>query len=315
MSKPKAKILIVEDSHTDLDILVNLLRDYDVMVALDGQTALELLARECPDVILLDIVIPGIDGFELCERIKSQKDLCEAPILFITGKTDEPSIIRAFDIGGSDYVTKPFRSKELLARVRMHVEYSRAMNKLRTMAVTDALTGLPNRHAFFTGGIALLDKVRALDTPLTAMMMDIDHFKKINDRCGHATGDDVLRKVSQTIRGYITERDLCARMGGEEFALLTPGLEPLVAFELADQIRIRLPALEIDSPQGLVRATVSIGVSSLDPETESLDQLLAQADNQLYKAKRSGRNRVCAATGNSKFEHTKNHPTVLRSDG
>jgi diguanylate cyclase (GGDEF)-like protein len=295
MPEPKAKILVVEDNPTNLNILIGLLKDYDVMVALDGASALELLERETPDVILLDIVMPGMDGFEVCNRIKGRAEWRDIPILFITAKTDEPSIIHAFDVGGSDYVTKPFRSKELLARVRIQVEYRQAMNRLRTMAVTDALTGLPNRRAFFNDGMRLFNEARARAMPLSAMMLDIDHFKRVNDRFGHACGDEVLRQVARGIRSQISGRDLCARVGGEEIALLVPDLTLESAVRLANRLRGHLESLVIATPRGLVTVTASIGVAALCAQAESLDALLALADNWLYEAKRAGRNCVRAA--------------------
>ena len=294
MLDPRPKVLVVEDSRTNVGILVGLLQDYDVMVALDGETALELLARETPDVILLDIVMPGMDGFEVCRRIKERDDLSAIPILFITGRTDEASIIQAFDIGGSDYVTKPFRSKELLARVRIQVEYRRAMDQLRTMAVTDGLTGLANRRAFFADGLRLLNEARARALPLAAMMLDIDHFKRVNDQYGHARGDEVLRRVADALRDHTDGRDLCARVGGEEFALLLAVADDSQATARAERLRRHLAGVVFDTPRGPLSVTVSIGVSALTVDCDSLDALLAQADDRLYTAKRGGRNRVCA---------------------
>ena len=291
----RAKVLVVEDSQTNLDILMRLLGDYDVMAALDGPTALEILERELPDVILLDIVMPGMDGYEVCKRIKQRPDWQGIPILFITGKTDEPSIVHAFDVGGSDYVAKPFRSKELLARVRIQVEYRRAMDTLRTMAVTDALTGLPNRRAFFADGLPLFNEARALGHPLAAMMLDIDHFKRINDRYGHACGDEVLRRVGGVLRDLVSARELCARVGGEEFALLVPEPETGLALALAERLRNRIESLVVETLGGEpIATTASIGLAWIGPETQTLDDLMAQADDQLYRAKRAGRNQVCS---------------------
>jgi len=296
MSDPRAKVLVVEDSQTNVGILVGLLQDYDVLVALEGHAALALLERETPDVILLDIVMPGLDGFEVCRRIKAREDWNAIPILFITARTDEASIIEAFDAGGSDYVTKPFRSMELLARVRIQVEYRRAMDQLRTMAVTDALTGLLNRRAFFADGIRLFNEARARALPLAAMMVDIDHFKHVNDRYGHAYGDEVLKRVADGLRDHLSPRDLCARVGGEEFALLLPVADTALAVGLANRLREHLQTLAIDTPSGPLSVTVSIGVAPTSAALETLDELLAQADGHLYAAKRNGRNRVCAAT-------------------
>lgn len=297
MSNAPPKILVVEDSETNVAILVGLLRDYDVMVALDGESALELLEQELPDVILLDIVMPGMDGFDVCSRIKAKAGWNTIPILFITAQTDEPSIIRAFDVGGSDYVTKPFRSKELLARVRIQVEYRRAMDRLRTMAVTDSLTGLPNRRAFFSDGMRLFNEARARAIPLTALMMDIDHFKQINDRYGHASGDEVLKHVSHALNTQTRASDLCARVGGEEFALLAPESDKRQGMGLAERLRRHMENLTVNTPKGPINLTLSIGVAALNDETESLDALLAGADEHLYEAKRSGRNRVCGEIG------------------
>ncbi len=243
-----------------------------------------MLERETPDVILLDIVMPGMGGFEVCRHInKERDDLSVIPILFITSRTDEASIIRAFDIGGSAYVTKLFRSKELLARVRIQVEYRRAMQQLRTMAVTDSLTGLANRRAFFTGGLRQLNEARARALPLAAMMLDIDHFKHVNDQYGHARGDEVLRRVADTLRDETDRHDLCARVGGEEFALLVALPDDTQTAARAERLRRHL-ALSF---------TVSIGVSALTADCHSLEALLTQADDRLYAAKRGGRNRVC----------------------
>ena len=299
MADAKPKVLVVEDSETNIAILVGLLRDYDVMVALNGPSALELLENEQPDVILLDIVMPEMDGFEVCERIKQRPDWRAIPILFITGQTDEASIIRAFDIGGSDYVTKPFRSKELLARVRIQVEYRQAMDQLRSMAVTDALTGLPNRRAFFNDGMRLFNEARARGLPMAALMLDIDHFKQINDRYGHAAGDEVLKRVGEGLCNHTRGRDLCARVGGEEFALLAPDSDANAGVCLGERLRSYIAALEIATHQAVIKVTLSIGVAALTPETQSLDALLAGADDRLYEAKRGGRDRVCGATASN----------------
>lgn len=294
MIESKPKVLVVEDSKTNVHILVGLLQDYDVMVALDGEAALELLGRETPDVILLDIVMPGMDGFEVCRRIKDRQDLSSIPILFITAQTDEASIIQAFDIGGNDYVTKPFRSKELLARVHIQVQYRRAMGRLRTLAVTDALTGLANRRAFFADGRRLLNEAHARARPLAAMRLDIDHFKQINDQYGHVCGDEVLIRVADCLLDQIDIHGLCARIGDAEFALLVALPHDHQATAQAEHLRRHLAGVVIDTTGGPLSVTVSIGVSTLTADCDSLDALLAQADDRLQAAKRGGRNRVCA---------------------
>ncbi|WP_295582522.1 diguanylate cyclase [uncultured Lamprocystis sp.] len=301
MADDRPTVLLVEDSTTNVAILLGLLQDYKVTVALDGETALEMLAREIPDVILLDIELPGMDGFAVCRHIKNRSDLCGIPVLFITARTDEASIIQAFDVGGSDYVTKPFHSKELLARVRIQVEYRRAT------AVTDALTGLANRRAFFTDGLRLFTEARAQALPLAAMMLDIDHLKQINDLYGRTRSDEVLKVVATSLRNHTGHRDLCARLGGGEFALLVATSALSQAAAQAEHLRQHLEGLVIKTPYGSpLSVTASIGVATLTPDCASLDALLARADDCLYAAKRKGGNRVCTDTRERRYRSNVN---------
>ncbi|MCG6942233.1 MAG: diguanylate cyclase [Thiohalocapsa sp.] len=286
------KVLVVDDNETNLDILLGLLADYDVIVALDGHSALDLLRQETPDVILLDIVMPGMDGYEVCARIKADAGLRDIPILFITAKTDEASLVRAFDIGGSDYVTKPFRSRELLARVRIQVQYRRAMEQLRHIAVTDELTGVRNRRAFFERAGRLFADARAHDRALSALMLDIDHFKQINDTHGHAIGDIALKHFAAAVQTRLPRTHLFGRLGGEEFALLAPGTDADEAADLAEHLRATVHALRVEEAVADLRLTVSIGLAALSEGALNLDDLLRRADDRLYEAKRSGRNRV-----------------------
>ena len=292
MSEDRAKVLVVDDNESNLDVLLGLLDAYDVIVALDGKSALDLLKYETPDVILLDIVMPGIDGYEVCTRIKADPRWRDIPILFITAKTDETSLVRAFDVGGCDYVTKPFKRRELLARVRIQVEYRRAMEELRRVAVTDELTGLPNRRAFFDVATHLFKTARARGTPLAALMLDLDHFKTINDRFGHAAGDEALRRFATCIRIRLSAKQLVGRIGGEEFALLAPGADVTQADELGESFCRAVNAIDLGSAAPGYRMTVSVGVAHLSEGAADLDALLREADHRLFEAKRNGRNQV-----------------------
>ncbi|MCF7984287.1 MAG: diguanylate cyclase [Thiohalocapsa sp.] len=294
MKKPDAgaKLLVVDDNQSNLDILLRLLDAYDVMVAPDGLEAIEILRREAPDVILLDIVMPGMDGYEVCRQIKSHPKWRDIPILFITAKTDEASLLRAYDVGGSDYVTKPFRSRELLARVRTQVEYRRAMEKLRLMAVTDDLTKTHNRRAFFHSATRLFEQARTTGGPLAALMLDIDHFKRINDLYGHATGDEALRRFSRTVAGQLEPKHLFGRLGGEEFAVLAPHCSEAEADALGERICAAVSQIRLEPPADELDLSVSIGVSHILEGSENFDDLLRIADRRLFEAKRNGRNRV-----------------------
>ena len=292
MAETKAKLLAVDDNESNLDILLRLLQDYDVIVALDGKSALDLLHYETPDVILLDIIMPGIDGYEVCARIKSNPRWSDIPVLFITAKTDETSLVRAYEVGGCDYVTKPFRSSELLARVRTQLEYRRAMEQLRHVAVTDDLTGIYNRRAFFEAALRAFQRARERGTALGVLMLDLDHFKGINDRYGHAMGDQALRRFVETVRGLLLPKHLFGRLGGEEFALLSPGSDEAESIALAERICQAVSAVRFDPPADDLRMTVSIGVAQIEDGAADLDALLREADDLLFQAKHDGRNRV-----------------------
>jgi diguanylate cyclase (GGDEF)-like protein len=292
MAETKAKLLAVDDNESNLDILLRLLQDYDVIVALDGKSALDLLHYETPDVILLDIIMPGMDGYEVCARIKSNPRWRDIPVLFITAKTDETSLVRAYDVGGCDYVTKPFRSSELLARVRTQLEYRRAMEQLRHVAITDDLTGIYNRRAFFEAALRAFQRARERGTALGVLMLDLDHFKGINDRYGHGMGDQALRRFAETVRGLLLPKHVFGRLGGEEFALLAPGSNEAESIALAERVCQAVSAIRFDPPADDLSMTVSIGVAQIEDGAADLDALLREADDLLFQAKHDGRNRV-----------------------
>jgi len=292
----RAKLLVVDDNESNLDILLHLLDPYDVIVALDGNSALDLLQYEAPDVILLDIVMPGLDGYEVCRRIKANPQWRHIPILFITAMTDEASLVRAFDIGGSDYVTKPFRSRELLARVRIQVEYRRAMEQLRRMAVTDELTGIHNRRAFFEQAGEMFRTAQRAASDLAALMIDIDHFKSINDRFGHAVGDEALRGAVEAIGDALPPEALLGRLGGEEFAVLLPASAMAAAATLAESLRTAIARVRLNDAGSALVMSASIGIAHRSEGAADLDALLRCADDRLFQAKRDGRNRVRDAT-------------------
>jgi diguanylate cyclase (GGDEF)-like protein len=206
--------------------------------------------------------------------------------------SDEASILRAFEVGGSDYVTKPFRPRELLARVRIQLQYRRALEELRYLAVTDELTGIANRRAFFSRATVLFDESRSLDEGLAAMMLDLDHFKSINDNFGHTMGDLALQEFARQVSAQLRPGDLFGRLGGEEFAVIPPGLDLAETVLLAERIRRAVNKLDIEVGDERLRLTVSIGVAHEDEVISSLDKLLNAADQQLYRAKQSTKNCV-----------------------
>ena len=283
-------ILVVDDTVANLDILVELLKDFDVIEATGGEGALEIVAEEEIDLILLDIMMSGMDGYTVCRKLKENEKTKDIPIIFITARTDEDAIEKAYDVGGVDYVTKPFKPKELLARVKIQMEHLKMIEKLEFLASHDPMTGIYNRRKFFE----LADRKFAESSKdLYAAMMDIDRFKKINDTYGHPTGDQVIKAVTGVISENVDDDAVFGRLGGEEFAVVCHNPVQKDVVEKLELIREKVEQLEIRSENGeLIRCTISEGVAKVDETTESLDELLQRADEMLYKAKGSGRNKA-----------------------
>ncbi|MCD6292820.1 MAG: diguanylate cyclase [Deltaproteobacteria bacterium] len=283
-------ILVVDDTVANLDILVGLLDDYDVIEAAGGSEALEIVVEEEIDLILLDIMMPGMDGYEVCRRLKENEKSSTIPIIFITAMSDEDAIEEAYDTGGVDYVTKPFKPKELLARVKIQLAHQEMIERLEFMASHDPMTGIYNRRKFFE----LANRKFSESTEnLYAAMMDIDKFKKINDTHGHSTGDRVIKAVTAVIGENIDEDSILGRLGGEEFAVVCCHPDQKCVVERLESIREKIEQLEIRSEKGeIVSCTISEGVAKADKSTRNLDELLQRADEMLYKAKGSGRNRA-----------------------
>lgn len=281
-------ILAVDDKVENLDILTSLLEDYDVRDVTDAAGAWQILDQTPVDLILLDIMMPDIDGFELCRQLQDDERTRAIPIIFISAMSDEATISRAFEVGGKDYVTKPFRPLELLARVRTHLELKFLMARLHNLAYFDALTGIANRRRFFDLATALF----AAPGDLQAVMLDIDHFKQVNDRHGHAGGDKVLRLVADTIGNRLPPETVFGRLGGEEFAILFPGADPETVMAAMDGIRQAVADLVISLEEAILSCTISCGLASRTADTGNIDALLHDADQALYQAKGSGRNRV-----------------------
>jgi diguanylate cyclase (GGDEF)-like protein len=291
MKDKKPTILVVDDTETNIDILLELLSDdYDVTVALNGQSALEIAAEEMLDLILLDIMMPDMDGYKVCSLLKEDEKTKDVPIIFITAKTDEDSIEKAYEVGGIDYVTKPFKPRELRARVKTQLNLKFLIEHLEYIAAHDEMTGIYNRRKFFE--LAEKKFLNSADD-LYAVMIDIDKFKLVNDTYGHPTGDKVIKEVTKAISEHIDCESIFGRLGGEEFAIVCN-------IDALDKVTVRLEgireivsALEILSDKSeLIKCTISTGYAKAKKETKNLDALLKEADNALYEAKDSGRNKT-----------------------
>jgi len=287
----KKTILIVDDTETNIDILLELLDDeYDILVALSGENALEIVEKEKIDLILLDIMMPIMDGYKVCSLLKENDRTKDIPVIFITAKTDEDSIEKAYKVGGFDYVTKPFKPRELLARIKTQLTLKELISNLEFIASHDAMTGIYNRRKFFELSFEYFNKSKQ---DLCAVMIDIDEFKKVNDTYGHAIGDEVIKLVTKTISENLLNDAVFGRIGGEEFAVICYSLNTKDVFENIESIREKIENSQvITDEKKVVKFTISNGISKVSDETKTLDELLKQADIALYEAKGKGRNRV-----------------------
>jgi diguanylate cyclase (GGDEF)-like protein len=274
--------------------------EYDIDNVLDGESALKYLESNVTDLILLDIVMPGIDGYEVCRRLKAIERTKDIPIIFITSMGEEEDESNGLELGAVDYITKPFSKPIVRARVKNHLIMKKQRDLLHNLSNLDGLTSIPNRRSFDRFlDIEWRQAVR-LAKPLSLIMMDVDFFKNYNDVYGHAAGDDCLRQAAQTLASSLKRpRDYVARYGGEEFAALLPETDSNGADTVATAMRNNIVALDIPHSHSTVAShvTMSLGAATIVP-TQDMDPLLLieAADKALYRAKEEGRNRLISVT-------------------
>jgi diguanylate cyclase (GGDEF)-like protein len=291
------KVLVVDDAAINRQILADLLKtDHTVILAKSGEQALTLAVRHLPDLILLDVVMPEINGYEVLRQLKSDPRTAAIAVIFITGLDTPEDEEHGLTLGASDYITKPFNLAVVRARVRSHLQLARQRRMLETLANIDGLTEIANRRHFDDRYAAEWANAVREGQPLSVAILDIDFFKVYNDRAGHAMGDQVLQAVASVLTdGMIRSTDLAARYGGEEFVLLMPGADATGAMQVADRLREATGSLAMPHPEvnDIRRITVSLGGATMQPGThESAADLLKAADDHLYRAKKEGRNRV-----------------------
>ena len=301
------RVLVVDDDPFTRKLLDRQLSaaGYRVTAAADGESAWEELKKTPPDLVLLDIRLPGIDGLEILEWIRRESESRRLPVIMLSGLDRPREVVRGLELGANDYVTKPVSMPVLLARIRTQLMISDMVKRLETqarilarLASYDQLTGAFNRRGLEQILKTEVERSLRYRQPLSALMLDIDYFKPVNDRYGHPIGDLVLRRIAGIISSTLRSTDLLCRYGGEEFLIILPhtGLER--ALEAGERIRREI-AGEPFRDQGLeIPLTVSLGAAGLDPEAaDPAEELIAAADRALYRAKREGRNRVCREKG------------------
>ena len=290
------KILIVDDDPANIDLLAAILEeDGEILFATSGKAALAMAESERPDIVLLDVVMPDLDGYEVCRRLKDNPATAQIPVIFITALDQETEEEAGLAAGAVDYVAKPISAAITRARVRTHMELKRHRDHLAELAYLDGLTGVANRRRFDEYAGLEWRRARRHGRPVSVLMVDVDEFKHLNDRYGHQAGDACLQEVAAVL-GRLVNRpaDLLARYGGEEFVCILPETPADGALALAERMRAAVEELGIVHEGAAAgRVTVSIGLATaVVVAATSLEDTLAVADRNLYRAKAAGRNRV-----------------------
>lgn len=304
MDIKKQTILIVDDQPINIQILAGALQpSYEIMAATNGLLALELAQQDDqPDLILLDVMMPGIDGYEVCRRLKESEKTKSIPIIFVTAQSGAREEEFGLNLGAVDYISKPYSLPIVLARVRNHLRMKRKTDLLENLAALDGLTGIPNRRGFDTMLNAEWKRAVRGGRPLSVIMLDIDHFKQFNDNYGHGSGDECLRLVATALAECISRPgDLIARYGGEEFVAILSHADAAGTRFIAERLVTAVADLKIPHAYSEVadHITISAGAATVSPDRDTtVDTLLQKADQMLYKAKAGGRNRVCSSNLN-----------------
>lgn len=298
----ETSLLVIDDSKVGRQHILEILQQTSLFrayhEAADGLEGFKKILSQPVDLVLCDVDMPGMDGFKFLAMIKTREELRDIPVIMLTGKENREDKIRGLELGASDYVTKPFDPGELVARVKVQLKIKSLQDSLKEsnqllleLSNTDPLTRLANRRHL----MEMLDRefTRSIrsGSPLSLVMLDIDHFKKINDTYGHQVGDEILIDMATILRRHLREYDLAARYGGEEFSLVLPDADLDKAMQVAERLRKAVAQKRFNAAKSALNITISLGVGCIPrPEIQSVDDLIRFADDALYKAKREGRN-------------------------
>ncbi len=314
-------VLIVDDNPQNLQVLAALIEECggDSILAMNGKEALQALSVDSPELILMDVMMPEMDGYEVCRILKTDpkhKRASMIPVIFITAKTDSEDIVKGFKAGGVDYISKPFIAEELKMRIFTHLKLyhtqrelmrlnedyletnkklSQAMEQLRVASVTDTLTGIYNRRHVMLRMEDEATQIKRYGGSFSIILADIDFFKCVNDTYGHDCGDHVLKETARILKEKARVQDVLARWGGEEFLIFLPKTNLEGAMILADRMRKAIEQEKIRFGKATLQITITMGVAEYDRE-EPLDRVIKRSDVALYEGKEAGRNRVVAGT-------------------
>ncbi len=290
-------VLIIDDSKAIRDTV----REHLQMVSLfenyyeagDGSEGFKIMLKNKIDIVICDIVMPGITGFQFLALKGSKPEFEDIPVIMLTAEESVDHKVRGLEQGASDYVTKPFDPAELIARVKVQLKIKSLQDRLRELAITDGLTRTFNRRYLIELMKKEFYRAKRNKTNLSFILLDIDHFKRINDTYGHQQGDSILVDIVSILEKGIRRHEHVARYGGEEFALLLPETDLNGALTVANNIRKKVEGFKFAGQEKPLNITISLGVATFsDKNIESVDHLIKEADDALYRAKRKGRNRV-----------------------
>jgi len=300
-SHTKSKLLLVDDQRINILVLHELFREEcEVFMATDGEQALHMCRTLLPDLVLLDVHMEGLDGHQVCRHLKDDPQTSEIPIIFVTAQGAEEDEVRGFELGAVDFIVKPINPVIVRARVNTHLTLKRQSDMLRSVALLDGLTGVANRRMFDEKLERDWRQCMREQVTLSVIMIDVDYFKRYNDRYGHLQGDTCLQTLAKVLDDVINRPyDLLARYGGEEFACVLPNTHLKGAVQIAERMRANVEALKMEhlGSETAQIITISMGVAAMSPVNDIAPKaLVAEADKQLYQAKQAGRARVCFST-------------------
>ncbi|MCR9300813.1 diguanylate cyclase [Vibrio fluvialis] len=298
MTEPRFTVLVVDDQATNIQLIYQLLKnEYDVLMATTGQQAIAVCREHKPDLILMDVLMPDINGWETCKILKRDPDIATIPVIFVTALTDQDDENACWDAGAVDFLQKPINANTLKHRVRAHLTLKHQSDLLRSLAYVDGLTGISSRRHFDQYMEAQMGHAFRKQESLGVLLIDIDFFKQYNDRYGHIAGDDCLRQVAQSLKqSCLRSADMVARYGGEEFVLVLPDTNERGLERIAQRIKQQLEQeaiVHIGSPTSLLTVSAGGAVYLPGEQPDDAEAMLVLADTMLYKAKAEGRNRSC----------------------
>jgi len=298
-NKKEFTILITDDTKANLEVLSGILSPvYNILISRNGPRAIELAKEHKPDLILLDVLMPDMSGFEVITKLKENEITNRIPVIFITGLAGAEDEERGFFLGAVDYIAKPFNKAIVKARVNTHIRIVDQMRTIERIGLIDPLTKISNRRGFENRLNVEWNRAFRERTPISILVIDIDKFKDYNDTYGHQQGDAILKAFSEvSTKTLMRAVDFAARWGGEEFVILLPGTDMAGSSEVAERVRKNVENMEVFTEDGdETRITVSIGVNSLIPDANSnIMDFIKKADQALYKAKEMGRNTVATS--------------------